>query len=251
MKILELKDVHKDFKGLRVLSQVNLSVEEGERHAIIGPNGAGKSTLFNVITGKYHPSRGRVFFNGEDITGFSPHKVSRKGLARSFQIINVFPHTTVYANLRNAVLSKNRIRFNPFVRIEKLDRIHEETLDLLTMLGLTGIKDTPASELSYGQQRALEIGLALATDPRLILLDEPSAGMTKEQTKEAVALMKRVTKGKTLVIVEHDMDVVFDMADRITVLSYGELLATGTPDEIRNDERVRKAYLGKKRDAGH
>jgi len=249
MKILELKDVYKDFKGLQVLNQVNLSIEEGECHAIIGPNGAGKSTLFNVITGKYRPSRGRIFFNGEDITGLPPYKISRKGLARSFQIINVFPRTTVYGNVTNAILSKRKIRFNALVRLDRLEDIHQETLDCIKTLGLTAIMDVPASELSYGQQRALEIGIALATDPKLILLDEPSAGMTKEQSKETVALMQRLTKGKTLVVVEHDMDVVFRMADRITVLSYGEVLASGTPDEIRRNERVREAYLGRKGDA--
>jgi branched-chain amino acid transport system ATP-binding protein len=249
MNILELKDVHKDFKGLKVLNQINLSIEEGECHAIIGPNGAGKSTLFNVITGKYKPSQGRIFFKGEDITGLAPYKISRKGLARSFQIINVFPLMTVHGNIRNAILSKRKIRLNPFLKLEKLPLIHRETMDIVESLGLTDVKDVPASELSYGQQRALEIGIALAIDPKLILLDEPAAGMTKEQTRETVSLIKNVTRGKTLVIIEHDMDVVFSIADRITVLYYGEILASGKPDEIRNSEKVKKAYLGKKRNA--
>ena len=249
MKILELKNVHKDFKGLKVLKEVTLSIEEGECHAIIGPNGAGKSTLFNIITGKYKPSQGRIFFNGKDITGMAPHKISRRGLARSFQIINVFPQMTVYSNVRNAILSKKKIRFNPFLRLEKLHGIHEETMQIMKIFGLMEMKDVLASELSYGQQRALEIGISLATDPKLILLDEPTAGMTREQTREAVGLIKNVTKGKTLMVVEHDMDVVFHIADRITVLYYGEILASGTPDEIRKNERVRAAYLGKKGDA--
>jgi len=249
MKILELKNVHKDFKGLKVLKEVTLSIEEGECHAIIGPNGAGKSTLFNVITGKYKPSQGRIFFNGKDITGMAPHKISRRGLARSFQIINVFPQMTVYSNVRNAILSKKKIRFNPFLRLEKLHGIHEETMQIMKIFGLMEMKDVLASELSYGQQRALEIGISLATDPKLVLLDEPTAGMTREQTREAVGLIKNVTKGKTLMVVEHDMDVVFHIADRITVLYYGEILASGTPDEIRKNERVRAAYLGKKGDA--
>ena len=249
MKILELKNVHKDFKGLKVLKQINLSVEDGECHAIIGPNGAGKSTLFNVITGKYKPSQGTVFFNGEDITGIAPYKISRRGLARSFQIINVFPHMPVYDNMRNAILSKRKTRFNTFLRLDKLHTIHQETIEIIKTFGLMEIKDVPASELSYGQQRALEIGISLATDPKLLLLDEPTAGMTKEQTRETVALIKQVTKGKTLMVVEHDMDVVFHMANRITVLYYGEILASGTPDEIRKNERVREAYLGKKKDA--
>jgi branched-chain amino acid transport system ATP-binding protein len=249
VKILELKNVHKDFKGLKVLKEVTLSIEEGECHAIIGPNGAGKSTLFNVITGKYKPSQGRIYFNGKDITGIAPHKISRRGLARSFQIINVFPQMTVFSNVRNAILSKKEIRFNPFLRLEKLHGIYEETMQIMKIFGLMEMKDVLASELSYGQQRALEIGISLATDPKLVLLDEPTAGMTREQTREAVGLIKNVTKGKTLMVVEHDMDVVFHIADRITVLYYGEILASGTPDEIRKDERVRAAYLGKKGDA--
>jgi branched-chain amino acid transport system ATP-binding protein len=249
MSLLEVKDLHKDFSGLKVLTGINLSIEKGERHSIIGPNGAGKSTLFNIITGKYRPSLGRIFFDGEDITGLSPYKISRRGLARSFQIINIFPMMNVYQNVRNAILSKEKIRLNTFFRLEKMDRIDQETINVLESLGLIGIKDVLAGELSYGQQRALEIGIALATDPKLILLDEPTAGMTKEETKETVALIQNVTKGKTLVVIEHDMDVVFSIAHRITVLYYGEILASGTPDEIRNSEKVKEAYLGKKADA--
>jgi len=249
MSLLEVKDLHKDFSGLKVLTGINLSIEEGERHSIIGPNGAGKSTLFNIITGKYRPSLGRIFFDGEDITGLSPYKISRRGLARSFQIINIFPMMNVYQNVRNAILSKEKIRLNTFLRLEKMDRIDQETINVLESLGLIGIKDVLAGELSYGQQRALEIGIALATDPKLILLDEPTAGMTKEETKETVALIQNVTKGKTLVVIEHDMDVVFSIAHRITVLYYGEILASGTPDEIRNSEKVKEAYLGKRADA--
>jgi len=249
MSLLEVKDLHKDFSGLKVLTEINLSIERGERHSIIGPNGAGKSTLFNIITGKYRPSRGKIFFDGEDITGLSPYKISRRGLARSFQIINIFPIMNVYQNIRNAILSKNKIRLNPFLRLQKMERIEQETVNILETFGLFGLKDLPAGELSYGQQRALEIGIALATEPRLILLDEPTAGMSKEETRQTVALIQNVTKGKTLVIIEHDLDVVFSIADKITVLNYGEILASGTPDEIRNNEKVKKAYLGKKADA--
>jgi branched-chain amino acid transport system ATP-binding protein len=249
MKILELKDVYKDFKGLKVLSALDFTVEEGECHAVIGPNGAGKSTLFNVISGRYRPTKGKVIFMGEDITGLPPYKISRKGLARSFQITNVFPRMTVYENVRNAVVSKEGLRFNHVMRLNRIGRLAKETEELVARLGLTSIRDVPAAELSYGQQRALEVGMTLATDPKLILLDEPTAGMTREQTKEAVALIKAITQGKTLMVVEHDMDVVFSIADRITVLSYGSVLASGTRDEVRGDERVKNAYLGKKKHA--
>jgi len=243
--ILELVGVYKDFKGLQVLNDVNLAIEEGECHAIIGPNGAGKSTLFNVITGKYKPSKGKIRFNNEDITNLAPHRILRKGLARSFQITNVFPGMTVYENIRNAVLSRNKIHFS-LRRLDRIESVRSETMELIHTLTLDSIQGVPASELSYGQQRALEVGIALATSPKLILLDEPTAGMTREQSREAVSLIKKITQGKTVMVVEHDMDVVFSMADRITVLSYGEVLATGAPDEIRANERVKKAYLGKK-----
>lgn len=249
MNLLEIKNLYKDFDQLQVLKKIDLSIKEKECHSIIGPNGAGKSTLFNVITGRYKPSQGKIFFDGEEITGLSPHKILRKGLARSFQIINIFPKMTVYQNIRNAILSKEGLRLNPFPKLDKMDEIRQETLHFLGLLQLTELTDLPAGELSYGYQKALEFGIALATNPKLILLDEPTAGMTKEETKRTVALLKNITKGKTLVVVEHDMEVVFSISDRISVLYYGEIIATGTPAEIRKDKRVREAYLGAKADA--
>jgi branched-chain amino acid transport system ATP-binding protein len=246
--ILELQGIYKDFEGLQVLFDVNLGVQEGERHAIIGPNGAGKSTLFNLITGKYHPSRGRIFLKGEAITGANPFKLNRIGMARSFQITNIFRTMTVFENVRNAILSKNKIRYNMFSRLSKMDEINRQTEKVLHEIGLLERKDDIAGELSYGQQRALEIGLAIATDPELILLDEPTAGMSSEETREAVKLIQRVTGGKTLIIVEHDMEVVFSIADRISVLYYGQVLASGPPDEIRSNQRVKDAYLGEERE---
>ncbi len=247
MAILEVRDVYKDFKGLEVLLGINLAIEKGERHSIIGPNGAGKSTLFNLVTGKYKPSKGRIIFKGEDITGWSPFKINRGGLARSFQIINIFPNMTVFENMRNAILSKTGMRFNMISLLKGLNKIQDEANDLLETLGLMELSGIPAGELSYGQQRALEIGLTLATDPELILLDEPTAGMSTDETREAVRLIDKITEGKTLVIVEHDMDVVFSISDRVTVLYYGEVLATGSPQEIREDQEVKKAYLGSKK----
>jgi branched-chain amino acid transport system ATP-binding protein len=245
--ILELQGIYKDFEGLQVLFDINLGVQEGQRHAIIGPNGAGKSTLFNLITGKYRPSKGRIFLKGEGITGTNPFKLTRMGMARSFQITNIFRTMTVFENVRNAVLSKNKIRYNMFSRLSKMDEINGQTEKALGEIGLLERKDDIAGELSYGQQRALEIGLAIATDPELILLDEPTAGMSSEETREAVRLIERVTEGKTLIIVEHDMEVVFSIADRISVLYYGQVLASGPPDEIRSNQKVKDAYLGEEK----
>lgn len=247
MPILELKDLHKDFSGLKVLIGINLTLEQGEKHAIIGPNGAGKSTIFNLITGKYLPSRGKIFFKGQDITGHSPHEINRLGLARSFQITNIFRTMTVFENIRNAVISKNKMPYNIFSRLSKINGIMEETERILAQIDLLQSKNVLAGELAHGHQRALEIGLTLATTPELILLDEPTSGMSSEETKEAVKLIEQVTKGKTLVIVEHDMEVVFSLANRITVLHYGEILASGLPEAVRNDQRVKDAYLGEER----
>jgi branched-chain amino acid transport system ATP-binding protein len=242
--ILEMKDVYKDFGGLEVLFGINLPIREGERHAIIGPNGAGKSTIFNLITGRYPVSRGKIFFQGQDVTGASPYKLNREGLSRSFQITNIFKTMTVFQNVRNAILSRNKIRFNLLSRLDKMEAINRQTEDVLRKIGLLERKDIIAGLLSYGEQRALEIGLTIATEPKLILLDEPTAGMSSEETREAVKLIGRVTEGKTLIIVEHDMEVVFSLADRITVLYYGEVLASGPPEQIRNDQKVKDAYLG-------
>ncbi len=244
MNILETKDLHHDFSGLKILFGVNLQIEEGERHAVIGPNGAGKTTLFNTITGTYHPSSGQVFFKGKDITGFKPHKLARIGMGRSFQITSTFTNLTVFQNLRLALLAKDGVRFNLFRNVDKMTKITEETDEMLKRIDMFAERDTPVSELSYGKSRALEVSMALATDPELVLLDEFAAGMSRDETHNAVALIRRLTEGKTVVLIEHDMDVVFSIADRITVLHYGKILATGTPDEIRLNQDVKDAYLG-------
>jgi branched-chain amino acid transport system ATP-binding protein len=244
MNILETKGLYKDFKGLEVLFDVNLEIKEGERHAIIGPNGAGKTTLFNVITGTYTPSQGHIYFKGKEISGAKPHELTRLGMGRSFQITSTFHNMTAFQNIRLAVLSRNRIRFNLFRKVDKMLDITRETEDLLKRINLDRERDMPAGVLSYGKHRSLEISMALATDPDLVLLDEPTAGMSRDQTHRAVELIKRLTEGKTMVIIEHDMDVVFSLADRITVLHYGSILTTGTPNEIRENQAVKDAYLG-------
>lgn len=244
MNILETKELFHDFNGMQVLSSVNLEVREGERHAVIGSNGAGKTTLFNVITGAYRPRHGKVIFKGKDITGFQPHQLARLGMGRSFQISSTFNRLTVFQNIRLAVLSRRSIRFNSFRKLDKMDSITNETKEVMRRMDLEEDRDTPASILSYGKNRCLEICMALATDPNLILLDEPTAGMSRDESHSAVELIRRLTEGKTVVIIEHDMDVIFSLADRITVLDHGVTLATGTPEEIRGNQLVKEAYLG-------
>jgi branched-chain amino acid transport system ATP-binding protein len=244
MNILETKGLYHDFKGLKVLFDVNLQVEKGERHAIIGPNGAGKTTLFNLITGTYTPSEGRVLFKDSDITGKGPYEILRLGMGRSFQITNTFNDMTTFENIRLAVLSRKGIRFNVLHKIDKMNEITEETERILKWVGLDGERDIHAGKLSYGKQRSLEISLALSTDPELVMLDEPTAGMSKDETRNSVEQIRRLTEGKTMVIIEHDMDVVFSLADRITVLHLGTILASATPAEIRENQAVKDAYLG-------
>ena len=244
MNILETKGLYHDFKGLEVLFDVNLQVEEGERHAVIGPNGAGKTTLFNVITGTYHPSRGQVFFKGKEVTGSRPYQMARLGMGRSFQITSTFNRLTAFQNIRLAVLSKKGVRFQLFRKVDKMGDITKETDEILKRINLDRERDMPAGVLSYGKHRSLEISMALATDPDLVMLDEPTAGMSRDETHYAVELIRRLTEGKTAVIIEHDMDVVFSLADRITVLHYGQILATGPPGEIRQNQAVKDAYLG-------
>jgi len=244
MNILETKNLQHSFGALKVLFGVDLQITEGERHAVIGPNGAGKTTLFNTITGTYTPTSGKVFFKGKDITGFPPHRLARIGVGRSFQITSTFTNLTAFQNIRLAILSKDGVRFNLFRKVDKMHKVTEETNEMLKRINLYEDRNTPASALSYGKSRALEISMALATDPELVLLDEFAAGMSKEETQDAVALIRKLTEGKTVVIIEHDMDVVFTLADRITVLHYGKILATGTPEEIRNNQDVKDAYLG-------
>jgi branched-chain amino acid transport system ATP-binding protein len=244
MNILETKGLYHDFGGLKVLFDVNLEVREGERLAIIGPNGAGKTTLFNVITGTYQPSQGRVYFKGREITGFPPHRLVRRGMGRSFQITSTFSRLTAFQNIRMGILSRRGIRFNMFNFLDKMENVTRETDEVLKRINLDGERDIPASALSYGKHRSLEISMAMSTEPDLVMLDEPTAGMSVDETRTAVELIRRLTEGKTVVIIEHDMDVVFSLADRITVLHLGSILATGSPEEIRNHQAVKDAYLG-------
>ena len=242
--ILELEDISKHIQGSQIINQVSLSVIEGEIHALIGPNGAGKTTLFNLITGKFRPSDGKIFFQGKRIDHASIHKIARKGLARSFQITNIFTGMSVYENMRNAIVARYKYDLKIWRLLKGMRFIDETTQQFLNRINLADLSQEKAGTLSYGHQRALEMGITMALDPQLVLLDEPTAGMTAEETSAIVDLIRQITKNKTLVIVEHDMDVVFKLAHRISVLHHGEILATGTPKEIKQNRQVKEAYLG-------
>ncbi|MCG6881815.1 MAG: ABC transporter ATP-binding protein [Deltaproteobacteria bacterium] len=242
--MLEVSDLHKSFGKTQIINGINLGVPEKERHAVIGPNGAGKTTFFHLLTGNYKPDRGKILFNHKNITGLPPHKINRLGLSRSFQITNVFPGLSVLENIRQVVLSRHRVRFNFYSNVNRMTRINRESMEILEDIGLQDERDELAGELSYGQQRALEIGLTLASEPKMILLDEPTAGMSMDETRDAVRLIDRLTRDKTLIIIEHDMEVVFSLADKITVIYYGEVLVSGLPEEIRGHKKVKEAYLG-------
>jgi len=241
---LELRQVHKSFGRTPIINGVDLAIAKGERHAIIGPNGAGKSTLFNLISGRFPPSLGHILLDGEEITGLDAQDINRRGLARSFQITNIFPRLSVYENVRCALLWSRGYRYSFWQRVGALADIRERAEEIVSKIGLMGRRDRPAGVLSYAEQRALEIGITIAGGAGVILLDEPTAGMSRSETRDAVELIRSVTQGKTLVMVEHDMGVVFGLADRISVLVYGRILAAGTPDEIRGNSAVREAYLG-------
>jgi branched-chain amino acid transport system ATP-binding protein len=244
---LRLVGVSKSFGRTEIVHGVDLSVPRGERHAIIGPNGAGKSTLFNLISARFPVSSGRIELNGDDITSLRAFEINRRGLSRSFQITNIFHNLTVFDNVRCAVLWSLGYRYSFWQRLSALADASDRADEVIQRIGLRRRRDTLASTLSYAEQRALEIGVTLAGGAEVVLLDEPTAGMSRSETEEAVDLIRRVTEGKTLVMVEHDMGVVFGLADRISVLVYGRIIATGKPDEIRRNPAVQEAYLGTSR----
>jgi branched-chain amino acid transport system ATP-binding protein len=241
---IELVDVRKSFGATPIIRGVNLAIEAGTRQALIGPNGAGKSTLFNLITGKYPVSSGRIRLKGEDVTGRRPYEINRRGLSRSFQVTNIFPWLSVFENIRCAVLWSLGYRYSFWHRVNAARDVQERTETVLEQLNLTTRRHIPAGLLSYAEQRALEIGITIAGGAGVILLDEPTSGMSHSETEHVVQLIRQVTAGKTLLMVEHDMGVVFDLADRIAVLVYGEVIAHDTPERIRANAAVQEAYLG-------
>jgi len=247
-EILRTEGLTKEFGSFRAVDEVNLSVERGEFRSVIGPNGAGKTTTFNLVTGALAPTRGTVWFEGEDVTRLRPHDRVRRGIGRSFQISTVFGGLTVRENVRLAAQSVYDERLG---RLEKLlwpttafDEITDRASDVLAQIGLEDRAEEPARALAHGDRRRLEIGLVLATDPDLVMLDEPTAGMSGDETRRTMALIDDVLADRTLLLIEHDIGLVMDVSDRITVLNRGTVLATGTPAEISEDAAVQEAYLG-------
>ena len=241
---LELRDVRKSFGRTEIIRGASLKVNAGERVALIGPNGAGKSTLFNLVSGRFAPSSGEILLDGRRIDGAAPHCINRQGLARSFQVSNLFTRLSVFENLRCAVLWSLGYRYAFWRFLSSLHDANERAEELLAMLHLERRRDVLAMNLTYAEQRALEIGLTIAGGADVVLLDEPTAGMSKSETRRFVQLIRDATAGKTLLTVEHDMGVVFGLADRIAVLVYGEVIAFDTPEAVRADPRVQEAYLG-------
>ena len=241
---LELKDLRKSFGKSEIIRGINMAIPSGERVGIIGPNGAGKSTLFNLISGRFEPTSGQVLLNGQRIDGKKPFEINRMGLSRSFQITNIFPKLSVFENLRCGVLWSLGYKYTFLKFLADLDDANERAQELMRMIKLDKKRDVLAINLTYAEQRALEIGITIAGGANVILLDEPTAGMSRSETSRFISLIKQVTMGKTLLTVEHDMGVVFGLADKIAVVVYGEVIAYDTPEKVRADQRVQEAYLG-------
>ena len=244
MNALSLDHLHKSFGGFTAANGISLTVEEGERRAIIGPNGAGKTTLFNLISGELKPDSGTIKLNGKDVTGHSPDQVSRMGLARTFQRNNLFLGLSVFENVRLAAQSRAGISNRLFSAVSRFKQVNALALSSLERAGILDKKGQMTRNLSYGDQRALEIAVALATQPHFLMLDEPSAGMSPAETTSMTSLIASMPRDLTILIIEHDMDLVFSIAERITVLHYGEVIAEGTPEQVKSDRRVLEVYLG-------
>ncbi|MGA0301139.1 MAG: ABC transporter ATP-binding protein [Paracoccaceae bacterium] len=248
---LKLEVLTKSFGKTAVIMGVDLEIAKGERHAIIGPNGAGKSTLFNLITGRFPQSSGAVYLHGRNLLGLAPYQINRLGLSRSFQITNIFPRMSVFENVRCALLWSKGYKYSFWHMVGRARDLSEGAEAILEDINLSERRDAPAGMLSYAEQRALEIGITIAGGADVIMLDEPTAGMSHSETEYIVGLIRKVSENKTLVMVEHDMGVVFGLADRISVLVYGEIIATGTPEEVRANPKVQEAYLGTALEAEH
>ena len=244
MHLLEVQGLTKDFRGFRAVDNVDLAVEEGTVHALVGPNGAGKTTLFNMLTGFIKPTAGQIRFAGEDVTGLPPERIARRRMARSFQITSLFEQLTTLEHVALALQSSTSLGYRFWQSDRVLDQFKERALAVLGEVGLAEVAGRPVESLPYGQKRALEIALVLALEPRLMLLDEPTSGMSLEDVERMIALIRRVREGRTVVMVEHNMGVVSELADRVTILQRGAVLAEGPYAEVRDDPRVIEAYLG-------
>ncbi len=242
--MLEVRNLTKAFSGFVATNDVSLTAEKNRITAVIGPNGAGKSTLFNLITGHIVPDQGVVILEGRDITAIAPHKICRLGMARSFQRTNIFPKLTVYENIQAAFISHGGRGLDMWGAATR--QFRDKTDAMLDSLALTDVADTIAGEMSHGAQKQVELGIALAGEPRILLLDEPTAGMSAQETRESIALLAKIAqeRGLTLLFTEHDMDVVFSISQKIAVLHQGRIIATGSPQEVRENEEVRRVYLG-------
>jgi branched-chain amino acid transport system ATP-binding protein len=242
---IELAGVTKNFGPTEIIRGVDLAVATGERHAMIGPNGAGKSTLFNLISGRLAPTAGSIRLKDEEITGLRPYEINRRGLSRSFQVTNIFPRLSVWENVRCALLWSMGYKYSFWHNVDSLADVSERTEAILRQISLLERRHFPAGVLTYAEQRALEIGITVGGGAEIILLDEPTAGMSHGEVEHAVALIRKLSEGRTLVIIEHDMSVVFNLADRISVLVYGEVIACDEPAKIKQNRAVQEAYLGK------
>ncbi|MCZ6748010.1 MAG: ABC transporter ATP-binding protein [SAR324 cluster bacterium] len=241
---LELIGLRKNFGQAEIIRGVDLTIPVGERHAIIGPNGAGKSTIYNLISGKYRVTAGTIRLLGRDITNRAPHQVNRMGLSRSFQVTNIFPRMTVFENVRCGVLWSMGCKYSFWRFVDRRRDVTERTEQILESIGMSAKAQTPAELLSYPDQRALEVGITIGCGAEVVLLDEPTSGMSHSETERMVELIRTISEGKTVVVVEHDMGVVFDLADRISVLVYGQIIASDEPQRIRGNAAVQEAYLG-------
>lgn len=244
MEALKIDGLSKQFGGVDAVNNVSFTVNVGERLAIIGPNGAGKTTMFNLINGQLSPTSGRIHFFGQDVTALPPHRRAHLGQARAFQAISLLQKLTVLQNTLLTINGTNPHRFVIFRPMKKFEDVLQKAVDILKRIHLLEKQDESVSNLSYGEQRRLEIGLGLSMDPKMLLLDEPSAGLTKEESAEIISIIKSLKTGITVLIVDHDMDMVFEVADRILVLHYGQLIADGNPEQIQTDQRVREIYMG-------
>jgi len=244
MAILELRGVDKSFGALEVLSGIDLDIEEGKITSVIGPNGAGKTTLFNVVSGRFPASAGTILYKKRDIARMRPHEITLAGLARSFQITNIYQKLTVGENVSLAVQTRNKKRMSLFTRFQEMGDVQERTMGILDRIGLRKWSDLPAGQLSHGDQRHLEIGMTLATGPELLLLDEPTSGMSPGEAAQTMDLIKDLSRDFTIVLIEHNMDIVMNISDRIVVLNFGRKIAEGSPEEVADNPEVRRVYLG-------